>query len=710
LSSLLDKFQAYFPLVSAQLNSYLDRMEKSASTEDEEKDSMKQLIIDTRNALRFGLSCFSVFPVNGKDETTNDVDNAEIEKTARQALQHQAISNHWHVCLCRLLSRNPTKGRSNSDDMKCRLYAARLLSNIATRNFTAATAVVSTVSLSPTQASIQSRIQQETMITISPTPTTSSCDDPATITSNNRSGSNWLDMLLGAAKCPDRNVLAAVVAALHSCIASLSSSATTSATRMNILSNDDEAGDSNITNRNRNMDDDDDDDDLTHHPIEPNSSPFHEQVATDQLIVAALLRQVISTNETIRNNNPTATASSAEKMETKDAQISNVVSCADVATEWILMLLLQLFRLGLLPQLYGAAGGGSGDGTAAAATALDVGDEVIAIIVPEQVVLLHCLIKGIEDESEKNAMATSGGGGGDGDVCSIIFGDNPNHAVGAHLFLARVYINARRGLVSSLSSSESDDDDAYCPRHWWLGMETSSIKKKNNSIHYDYALERSLLLIILDIMGEVLSVDTAFASRIRTEMAGTNTATATTTLLQTILLDLGEIVDSLLARNQATTTTTSTSVRDFVMLKSEQRIITILVRVIANLCFQCRPHQNLMRTTLVPCTSTLRTTAAVASTPVTAASTTATETPRTGLHVLLSCTSFAHACFTLREWSIVAIRNALHENRDNQAVVADLEAQQPVQSVSLESMGIQIDLDQNSTNNNNSSSRHGSNY
>ena len=99
---------------------------------------------------------------------------------------------------------------------------------------------------------------------------------------------------------------------------------------------------------------DNDDSDITHHPIEPNSPPFHEQVATDQLIVATLLRQVISTNKTIRNNIPTATASSVEKMET-----NNVVSCADVATEWILMLLLQIFRLGLLSQLYTAAGGSS---------------------------------------------------------------------------------------------------------------------------------------------------------------------------------------------------------------------------------------------------------------------------------------------------------------------------------------------------------------
>jgi Spinocerebellar ataxia type 10 protein domain len=309
-------------------------------------------------------------------------------------------------------------------------------------------------------------------------------------------------------------------------------------------------------------------------------------------------------------------------------------------------------------------------------------------------VLLHCLIKGIEDESEKtNAMATSSGGR---DVCSTIFGDNQEHAVDAHLFLARVYISARRGLISS----QSDDDDAYCPRHWWLVMETSNLK--NNSIHPDNALERSLLLIILDIMGETLSADTACAHRIRTILAGSSTTTNTTTLIQTILLDLGEVVDTLLARNQATTTTSttsSTSVRDFVMLESEQRLITFLVRVIANLCFQCRPHQDLMRTTLVPCTTRTGRTANAASTTTstsTAATTGATtdETPRTGLHVLLSCTSFAHACFTLREWSIVAIRNALHENPDNQAVVADLEAQQPVQSAALESMGIQIDLDQ----------------
>jgi ataxin-10 len=67
---------------------------------------------------------------------------------------------------------------------------------------------------------------------------------------------------------------------------------------------------------------------------------------------------------------------------------------------------------------------------------------------------------------------------------------------------------------------------------------------------------------------------------------------------------------------------------------------------------------------------------------------------RNVLHVLLSCTSFGTSCFTLREWGVIAIRNVLENNTQNQQVVALLEAQKPVQSAALDSAGVQVSLDQ----------------
>jgi hypothetical protein len=66
---------------------------------------------------------------------------------------------------------------------------------------------------------------------------------------------------------------------------------------------------------------------------------------------------------------------------------------------------------------------------------------------------------------------------------------------------------------------------------------------------------------------------------------------------------------------------------------------------------------------------------------------------RNVLHVLLTCTSLAPYCFTLREWAVVAVRNALEDNAENRATLAELQAQQSVSSAALADMGVRIDLD-----------------
>jgi hypothetical protein len=65
------------------------------------------------------------------------------------------------------------------------------------------------------------------------------------------------------------------------------------------------------------------------------------------------------------------------------------------------------------------------------------------------------------------------------------------------------------------------------------------------------------------------------------------------------------------------------------------------------------------------------------------------------LHVLLSCTSLSHTCFTLREWSVVTIRHALEDNESNQDLVAQLEAQQAAPAAALDDMGLRMQLQAN---------------
>ena len=120
--------------------------------------------------------------------------------------------------------------------------------------------------------------------------------------------------------------------------------------------------------------------------------------------------------------------------------------------------------------------------------------------------------------------------------------------------------------------------------------------------------------------------------------------------------------------------------KDVVLTDEEQRIFVSLVRLLGNVCHGCRACQDHLRETLVP---------------VDGDGHSGDSSNRSGLHLLLSCTSLSHTCFTLREWSVVAIRNALDNNNENQAVVAQLQAQQPAPSAPLQEMGVQMELEKN---------------
>lgn len=66
---------------------------------------------------------------------------------------------------------------------------------------------------------------------------------------------------------------------------------------------------------------------------------------------------------------------------------------------------------------------------------------------------------------------------------------------------------------------------------------------------------------------------------------------------------------------------------------------------------------------------------------------------RTGLHIIMSCTSVSHACFGLREWAVVAMRNLLEDNFENQQLLEMLAPQEAINSDALASLGFGIDLD-----------------
>jgi len=146
-------------------------------------------------------------------------------------------------------------------------------------------------------------------------------------------------------------------------------------------------------------------------------------------------------------------------------------------------------------------------------------------------------------------------------------------------------------------------------------------------------------------------------------------------LLQVTAKSLGIISDDLAEMSRGR------RARDIRLSTQEQQLLTSLVRLIGNLCYECQYNQDLLRTTLVPSSEKCDVT------------TTAGNDTRNALHVLLTCTTYATSCFTLREWGVIAIRNALQDNSRNQATVAELVAQDPVQSADLEHAGIRVKLD-----------------
>jgi Spinocerebellar ataxia type 10 protein domain len=260
-------------------------------------------------------------------------------------------------------------------------------------------------------------------------------------------------------------------------------------------------------------------------------------------------------------------------------------------------------------------------------------------VLPEHVVLLH-LVRSMIEESPHHGSNRCFMLGGEVD------GNDGHCIVETHRFLSSLYLALRD---AAYLSSDSGD------------------------------LQRSSIQLVLDILAESLAEDSFAASTCRC-IIGTETL-----LLPALVSDLAEILDAWYATNKAIYTRHQTKLNE-----TDQCRITASVRVLGNLCYHCMHNQDLLRETVVPYSNPSSETHNVERTE--GASPT-TPMDRNGLHVLLSTTSMSYACFTLREWAVVAIRAALEECPQSQAVVAELEAQSSVNSADLEHMGIRVNLD-----------------
>jgi len=315
--------------------------------------------------------------------------------------------------------------------------------------------------------------------------------------------------------------------------------------------------------------------------------------------------------------------------ESKKPDESGDVGGGDEATKWITLLVCFLCRSGSLSKLYQAATGISID-----SQTLD--HSILSHVLPEQVLLLQALLSQMDEESEtREANITP-------------LGDHQDALQSNMLFLARdLYLSIRQNLFSSREGFDNE-------------------KKHSSRQEMTESLGPTTLSLIRELLSDLLADQSAQSKELRYILGKEEHIVAAW------IQDLGYYYDKVQARFRGR------PAKEIVLTQEEQRIFVSLVRLIGNLCHQSRINQNHLRETAVPQSDQKDNDNALL---------------RTGLHLLLSCTSLSHTCFTLREWSVVAIRNALDENVENQALVAELQAQEPAPSSPLEEMGVRVQLE-----------------
>lgn len=307
------------------------------------------------------------------------------------------------------------------------------------------------------------------------------------------------------------------------------------------------------------------------------------------------------------------------------------ISTVDDATEWISLLLTKISTYGHFPAMYEAVGVSTVEDSSS--------DGVAAIITPEQIVLLHCIASSLDDWADDTSAGAA--------ACPMGGVSGQQTIISSCKFLAQQ--------VKVLKHSITDDTEAY------EGEKDCRV---------------SAYLSILEMLATVLSSDDS--NKARNHAFCRMYLGKETSLLSDTVVELGALVDKLSVGNRGV------KARELVIDSNDQRLAVVLVRLIGNMCYNCVSNQDLVRETPVPFSDSI-------PAPV---SDDGSVIVRSGLHVLLSCTSFSYGCFTLREWALVAIRNVLDDNKQNQEVVAQLEAQKTVDTPELNKLGVKTVIDE----------------
>jgi ataxin-10 len=551
-----------------QFSVYADEMSRKKIDSVLNPASMKQLVLQTRAALRFGLCCLSVEEIQSYSE--------EIVP----AIQSEAIVGyHWCEPLASILTY--TRG-----DKKCRIFAARLLSNLVTSNNQTALIVASSIRIAPSAESISSSILDNVV----------SSSDPVQVPAP-----NWVDMILSAAKSRNREAVAAIAAALHNCISSLS---------MSGHEDSPENHDKNIQ--------------------------FAEEVGSNGILISTLLRHFVSAEAITK-------ALETEKSDSKNGQNNDHW---DAATEWIQLLLSRLAKLGMLPKMF------SSIDTPSSKNSMQTS---LIRLLPEQNILLQCMSR----EADAYVMECNT----DNSVQNP-FGGEEGASDTTYAFLAQ--------LLVKMSPWFRDKRLPANTTHQHDGIEQDDFHDQ---------LLRSGFLTVTEILATTLGVDSPLITKLRLYLGQEST------ILQESAKSLGVVLDDLTEKS------VGRKARDIQLTKDDQRLLISLVQFVGNICYGCKHNQDLLRTTLVPLTKQMVPRVEETSECENSTTSSGSNEMRNGLHVLLTCTTHATACFTLREWGVIAIRNVLENNPENQSVVENLMAQGPVESSDLDEAGVRVQLD-----------------
>lgn len=688
-------------------------------------DWVKTRTSETKRALRFGMACLAPSREGESDNSTvlssmahsqiptkagvgtnfrDDVERYRNMRRYRQELQDAAVGEGLETTVATpiaedkdekkrriglqlplvdiILGKRPNLENNvtssiERDQQTTLTLAARLLCNLVTDNPVSAELVLFDVPFGPTYEEADKRM----MLPLTDAPVKGVHHVIC-----------WSDIVTSTAKLgnssaqdKDREALAAVAAALHNLLASLE-------TRDSLIELDwelqrrEKMKTMRARHRRSSVFGDDSDEDLD--PSRPIDAGF--EVASNRTLMNALLRNILPTKAVLAQSRAASFGEDNVGRPKFQAPAStydhshSFEDTSDSATEWISLVLERLASRGLLPQMFQSAGGQSGKGS----------------VTPEQVVLISCIRQAVDDYHSARISTGVTGEFGRRRLSIAVKSAGVTVMTRPHPLWGRVDEEFGGGGISVGASSKSRSkrgnriapSSVIVPVLFFLSGEVERlrlrIKSPDPSGMYDGELSCTARVVddIRDIVAQCLGKHAASPVNTNGSSAGNNKQCILSearsvlgregSVIQGCLRDLATIVDTALEKNSGK------SARELNLTHQEQQSAIVIVRLIGNIVYQNKYNQDLLRLTQIPTIANIL------------KADDGSSVKRNGLHVLLSATSLAPACFTLREWCIVAIRNAVENNEANVEAVQLLEANRTLgDTPELKKMGIKVDLD-----------------